>query len=219
MITGAEYVDGMEEMVVKRIAWGFKPYLLTFMFNPIGGSEDSKKERMMDEVSRFYSRLLNYTFRHPYKEPTNSKPLWLYSHDWPVPKGSKLKQFNWDHLFNITLNDGLHGHAFVLHPPITCMKQGLLMHIEENQQKIHGPQHPFQRVHGVEVTHEPEYVLGYALKSIVRRRTTEVLVLPQSSSELTKYCPYDRELHVLAAQDRQVARLKARATYERRQRI
>jgi hypothetical protein len=200
---------GFTEMAMERIERGFKPLLLSFMFNPMGGSERFKKERMADEVERLYAKLLNHYFRHPRKVETNDKPFWIYSPDWPVPKGFE-RQFDRDHLFNIAQNDGLHGHAFVLEPPNSRMKKGLLAHIEDSQKHVHGHQHAFFHVHVREVVDRPEYVLAYATKSLARKRIEagELLILPKAQSELTRYDVYDREQMKIAADMEKAARLK-----------
>jgi len=209
LYTPTQLQAGFVEMAKERVDRGYQPYLLTFTYNPMGGSEAFKKERMVDEVERLYAKLLNHTFRHPRKIPVDDKPLWIYSHDWPVPKGHRCI-FKRDHLFNITQNDGLHGHAMAFQPPVSRMKEGLYMHIENSQRHIHGPVHAFFRVHVEEVVDDPEYVLKYATKSLSRKRIDagELLILPKSQSEISRYDEYDREQMKLTADMEKAARLK-----------
>lgn len=207
--THANLNDAYIDMGMWRIAQGFKAYLMTFTFNPIGGSEQAKKRIMIDEIERLYAKLLNYTFRHPGKVDALEKPLWIYAHDWPVPKGEGIKR---DHLFNIVQNDGLHGHAIALQPPVSRMKKGLQMHVEDNQERIHGAGHAFFQVDVREVEDRPEYVIGYATKSLRRKRmdADEILVLPKARSEVTRYSPFERGLMRQDEETKRAARIKAR---------
>lgn len=52
MITNAQLIDGYAQMVTDRVASGWKPYLLTFMFDPIGGSPRRVSDVMEKEVER-----------------------------------------------------------------------------------------------------------------------------------------------------------------------
>ncbi|WJH38900.1 hypothetical protein N7E02_18360 [Aliirhizobium terrae] len=208
--THANLNDAYIDMGMWRIALGFKLYLMTFTFNPIGGSEETKKRIMIDEIERLYAKLLNYTFRHPAKVGALEKPLWIYAHDCPVPKGGG---FNRDHLFNIVQNDGLHGHAIALQPPVSRMKKGLQTYVEDNQERIHGAGHAFFQVDVREVEKDPAYVIGYATKSLRRKRIDagEMLVLPKAPSEITRYSAYERDLMRQDEETKRAARIKARA--------
>lgn len=198
-------VTAYTEMAFNRIVAGFIPYLMTLMFNPIDGDKHYRQIVMFKETERLYAKLLTRMFRHPRKYPISEFPLWIGCSDWPVPKGFR------DHLFNIVLNDGHHMHMFVLMPRFTRMTKGLQLFFEENQLHFHGREHAFQRIVVDEITKTPEKAMDYVLKSLPRRRidTGEVLVLPQTHSEMTQYTPYEREQLVIDANERKAARLHA----------
>ena len=57
MITNSQLIDGYAQMITDRVAFGWKPYLLTFMFDPIGGSPRRVSDAMEKEVERWTSPL------------------------------------------------------------------------------------------------------------------------------------------------------------------
>lgn len=205
MITERQLMEAYVDMAMQRIARGFVPYLVTLMFNPMGEGKRNRQTRMHEEAGRLYSKLLTRTFRKPEKLDVADLPFWVGCCDWPVPKRFM------DHLFNIVQNDGQHMHLVALQPPISRMKEGLLNYIDDNQPHIHGPEHAFQRVIVDEITETPSKAIGYALKSLPRKRidTGEVLILPRTHNEVTTLTPYEREQQRQDAYARKVARLHA----------
>lgn len=204
-MSNKDLMNAYTEMVTHRIKEGFEPHFLTLLFNPIAGTELSRITTMMKETTRLYAKLLKAAFRHPGRMQTADMPLWIFAPDWPVPKRFK------DHLANIVLNDGAHMHGIVLQPPTARMERGLSYFIDDNQHIVHGPQHAFQRVRSQEIEETPEKVCSYALKSLARRRieSTDILILPQSHSELSKLNKYERLELKRDADKRRVARIFA----------
>ncbi|KNY03935.1 hypothetical protein AKG11_33545 [Shinella sp. SUS2] len=205
MITERKLMEAYIDMAMERITRGFVPYLVTLMFNPMGGSTRSRQALMQQETERLYARLLTRTFRKPEKQDIADLPLWISASDWPVQKKFK------DHLFNIMQNDGEHMHSIALQPPISRMKEGLLNYVDDNQPHIHGPERAFQRVRVDEITETPRKAIGYALKSLPRKRIDagEVLILPRTHSEMAKLTPYERDQQRRDANERKAARSHA----------
>jgi hypothetical protein len=180
MITNSELLQGYAQMVTDRIDASWQPYLLTFMFNPIGGSPRRVAEVMEKEVERVYATLLPRIVRKPRSEPHLWKrPIWIGCPDWPVPKHDRQdKQY-------VLPNDGQHPHVVALMPPVSRLREPLDDHIHDEQPRY--VRDPLFRIDAVEIDRDPDYVTRYVLKSLERGRihTDQIIVLPRSVSELS----------------------------------
>lgn len=186
--------EAYADMVIARYLRGFTGTFLTFMFHPLPGSEQAKIEQMFDEAERCNSLLLSRCYRLPRKIPDFDKPFWLVSPDWPVQKTG----FDRDHFVNIEVNDGLHLHAVVMLPPDTKLKrQSLADHIDDHQQLYRPPHGVIMNLHAVPITETPQKAVGYAVKSVPRRRIGEgdVLILPRLNSEMPSMTKAERRWH------------------------
>ena len=128
MLTSKEVEDAFTKMVMDRIECGFDPHLLSFMFNPIPGSQQAKLREMHHEAER---RLCEDSHTAHFVDPHSVPdlmclPFWLVCPDWPVPKKQKQKRDD------VTINDGMHLHAIALMPPDTRMQESLSDHIRDN---------------------------------------------------------------------------------------
>src|SRR6266576_3717438 len=176
-------------------AYGWRGYLLSFMFCQIHDSDESRMETMKKHLGWFYGRLAKASV------PKASHPIWspflpkvVLAPDFPVPKNSKV------HLRDVTVNDGLHWHGLVLVNPFAPKLSGHLdVHINEKLRKyLVGS----LRNIGVEpITREPAYVTGYGMKGLKRRSffEDEILIFPRTVSELPTRGPV---LAVLAAEEK-----------------
>ena len=71
-----EYVDWLANEVEERAAAGFQPYLFTFMFTQIPGSDDVVGQIMKNEVERFYYIMVDRLITRKRTSP---------SHRWKLP--------------------------------------------------------------------------------------------------------------------------------------
>jgi hypothetical protein len=99
----------------------------------------------------------------------------------------------------VTINDGLHWHGLALVNPLALKLQARLdEHIKANLGKyLVGST---REIDVKPITHEPEYVTGYGLKSLKTRFSTdEIVIFPRSVSELPSSGPDPRKGPVRAA--------------------
>src|SRR3954453_17176248 len=180
MNTNQELVEAYVQMITNRIEAGWDPYLLSFMFNQIGGSPRWIGRVQEREVERVYATLLLRIFRKPRSEPLLRLPLWFGCPVFPVPKHERKA------LRDVAVNDGQHIQSVVLMPPGARLKGSLADHIEEDQARY--TRDPLFRIHAVEITHDADYVAGYVLKSLERGRVgpDDMIVLPRLARETTR---------------------------------
>jgi len=189
MLTSKEVEDAFTKMVMDRIECGFDPHLLSFMFNPIPGSQQAKLREMHHEAERAYAKILTRAFRRPHSVPDlMCLPFWLVCPDWPVPKKQKQKRDD------VTINDGMHLHAIALMPPDTRMQESLSDHIRDNHLHYWGADKPVRRLHADPMTKTPAKAVGYAMKSLKRRRMdeTDILILPRANDEMSRLSRAER---------------------------
>jgi hypothetical protein len=116
--------------------------------------------------------------------------------DLPVPKHSKQK------LRDVTINDGLHWHGLmVVHPFAPKLPGPLDFHIKTNLRKyLVGS---IREIGVIPITHTPEYITGYGLKSLKSRFSTdEIVIFPRAVSELPANGPDPRKGPVRAAKEK-----------------
>src|SRR5215204_195395 len=177
----ASSIQGYAAWVADYVEKGWDPYILSFMFQQVPGSRASVLKQMQRDVVRVYAISLTRIVRKPRHNAEQGRlPLWLAVPDLPVPKCQKLS------LRDATLNDGLHYQGIALIPPGSRLKDGLDVHFRQHQALYVRPEHRLTRIHVKPVSHDPDYVTKYVLKSLSRQRFSldEVLVLPRSRSEL-----------------------------------
>lgn len=183
METNRDQIEaGYAEWAERLVAEGWTPYLLTFMFRELGGSEASVARQMEREVERVYA--LHVT-RHDRKPTAPSRagrlPIWLCSPDRPVFKHKK--QGRWD----VTVNDGHHIHAAVFVPPWSRLEEDLVTHFDAHRDLYIRRLTPLIRIDVVLITHRIGYVIGYARKQIGRGLISQdaTLILPRTLDEIT----------------------------------
>lgn len=181
-------IEGVGEMIQERVAAGWVPYLLTFMFNPLGGGRKHQTMQMVDEIERVYYKMLTRMIRHPKNVPSDLKPLWIACPDSPVRKNNK------DSFQSIAVNDGLHFHAIALIAPENRLGQPFDTFINETPERYSGRNRYLRALHIVEIAEDAPYVAEYVIKSVGNGRTSfdDVLVLPYALSERPSTTKWER---------------------------
>ncbi len=156
--------------------------MVTFMFEPLPGSEATVLRQMFVEVERFHRSLLTRVVRKPRSAKGMSKAPRLFAFpDRPVFKHQKQA------LEAVVVNDGLHLHAVVLVPRQSRLGTGLKKHVRENERLYLGNHGKLRRVDVQRLKRGTEAkAVDYSAKTWRRGRMSmdEVLVLPRSASEL-----------------------------------
>ena len=158
---------------------GWDGYLFTFMFNQLPGSRRAMVHQMHQQLLRWYGRLATRIIRKP------RSPVWapllpkgIFIPDLPVPKRSKLR------IRDVSINDGLHMDGIVVANRWARIPETLDVYFEENLGTYLTKK--LRHIDVRRITHRPEYVTEYALKSLKRPTFSEddILVLPRTLSEL-----------------------------------
>jgi hypothetical protein len=172
------YINWVEEYLIR----GWSGSLLTFMFGRIGGCRNGVEAQMKAETQRVYAISLTRIIRDPHSPSQAGKlPIWLVCPDYPVQKRSK------DSLLDVALNDGLHFGGIALLPPNSRLKSTLEDHFNDAQSRYVGRGSSLRSVSAVSITETPAVAVGYALKSVLNRRSTsdDISVYPRSLDEVT----------------------------------
>ena len=180
-IPRAEVDRGYRDWGERLVAEGWTPYLLTFKFRPLGGSEASVRQQMEREVERAYAKLVSRVVRKPLAASAVGRlPVWFCSPDRPVFKHERQSRFS-----NLA-NDGAHIHAMAFQPPCSRLQTDLVTHITENYGVYVRPDLPLVELHAALITHRTGYVVGYTRKHIGRGLVGEdaMLVLPRARKEM-----------------------------------
>jgi hypothetical protein len=159
---------------------GWDGYLMTFMFQQISGSVETKVQEMHREIETVYGKLLiRFVARKPKsKTKLGLLPRGVFFPDIPGLKPSKQE------LRDVRVNEGLHFHGVVVVNRGSRLKERLDIHFQEKMREYLSDN--LRRIHVEPITHEPGYTTDYGGKSIKRKRfpTDHILVLPRSVSEL-----------------------------------
>ena len=170
-------MTGYGQMVQGRVNSGWSCDLLTFMFNPMAGSEASFLARMADELQRVYSTFVTRTHRRPGSVQLDQLPLLIAAADLPVYKREKPT------IPAPNQNGGLHYHGLLLVPANSRLRTPVNQHFEDNQSLYLGRDGFLQRIHVVPVTVDHARVVDYVFKSVNNGRLTydqAVLILPNT---------------------------------------
>jgi hypothetical protein len=181
MPTKGEYLDAWIEWTMTAINAGYEPYLLTFMFNEMQGTERRTTTRMTDVIEEVFSKLLTRIVRDPRKADIYTEyPRLIASPDWPVHSHLKMTAEE------SVINGGKHWHGIFLVPPRSRMWTSLDKHIVEKQGKFAGRTKPLMRLHAVAIERTERKAIGYVLKQLDRRRIDQdaLAILPKVHSEM-----------------------------------
>ncbi|WP_243375077.1 hypothetical protein [Microvirga solisilvae] len=184
MLDTKHIINGYSLMVMERLEAGWDGYLLTFMYKPIKGSQQSVNRQMERELERVYAKSLTRIVKKPASQPLDMLPLWIACPDYPVPKGDEKRQSVRD----VTVNDGRHMHAIAVVPPWSRVEEGLANHFDEKQSLYVTEDSTLWRIHAEPITHNPKRVNDYVLKALKRSRVgaEEVVILPRTRREVRK---------------------------------
>jgi hypothetical protein len=181
-ISHTDLIIGYTELIKQRVQDGWRPYLITFMFNQLPGSPSAVIKQMQDEVDRVYATFVTRVVRKPRSPQSADRlPVFVGYADLPVPKREKKE------LRSITLNDGLHYHGILLMPAQSRMRTGLAFHFMKYHRLYLKDRSRLDRLHVRPIDTDPGYVVRYALKALENGRLPYddcVLVLPKSVTEL-----------------------------------
>ncbi len=173
------YNDAWGGYIEARVSRGWQPYLLTFMFEPLPGSQSAKMAQMTRHLEAAYSVFVTRVVRKPKTAAARGvAPIWLCSPDRPVYKREKQS------LRDILVNDGLHFHAILLMPPLSRLED-VSGHFRDLR-RTYQQQASLDRVDAVPISDRLAYVHGYGWKSVLDGRFDlgDAFVLPRAQNEL-----------------------------------
>jgi hypothetical protein len=170
-------INAFDDWTQSLIDAGWSPYLLTFMFSPLPGNQNSKIHQMRREVEKFYSKLLTRVVRRP--NSSCDKPVLFAFVDLPVAKKDKISTID------AVVNDGLHFHAIVLIPPNSRLSVPLDLHIASLSQVYLGDRRKLDHIDVKPFYTEKSFrVVDYALKALKKKLDyDDFLIFPKASSE------------------------------------
>lgn len=180
--TRKAYIEAWGRYFEQRMDTGWEGYLITLMFKQIPGSEATKLQVMERELYRVYATHLSRLFRRPNAPGNRGKlPIWIASPDYPVAKHEKVL------LEEVSINNGLHLHVAALYHRDRRFAGSIEDHFADFMHiYIHG-NHELLRMHISPIETEEVYVVGYGLKTVVKRASIGVdglIVLPRTSGEV-----------------------------------
>jgi hypothetical protein len=156
---------------------GWSGYFMTFLFNPLNGSEPQMNRDMISEIEGVYGSFLTRLIRRPHSFDAR-RPVLIACPDWPVPKKEKKS------ISEIITNDGLHHHGILLVAP-PDRHHRLRVPVEQHfidQQTYYTRD---QRLKTVEarafLAEDSDKVTDYALKGLKTNRIDDdetLLILP-----------------------------------------
>jgi hypothetical protein len=181
-------LQAYEKFIHDRIDQGWHGYFLSFTFSQIPGSDASRLQEMKKHFGWFYGRLAKASVpKASNLEWSEFLPKIILAPDLPVPKHSKVQ------LKDVTINNGLHWHGLALVNPLALkLTKTLDVHIKQNPGKyLVGS---IRTIDVQPITHTPEYLTGYGLKSLKSRFSTdEIVIFPRTVSELPANGPDPRK--------------------------
>ena len=168
------------DYIERYIDRGWSPFFLTFMFEPLPGSQAAKMAQMARYLEQAYALFVTHVVRKPKTAAARgAAPIWLCAPDLPVYK--RTKKYS---LRDIIPNDGLHYHVFLLLPPWS-RTWDVVMHFEDLR-SIYRQRAALDRVDVEPIMDHTRYVVGYGWKSILKGRfdVGDAFVLPRALQEL-----------------------------------
>lgn len=183
------------DWVWEHVLEGWRPYLITIMFEPLNGTQEAVITQMKRALERdLYSSLCKRFSRHPRKPSQQDRlpRLWLFP-DFPVFKANKKTPLA-DVQFN---HGGLHYNGIMLLPPKSRFKADIIKHFEGYKDVYE--RSPIERIDIREI--DPEnlnYVVDYAGKTMKTNRVSQddILLLPDTrkTEDSPPLAPEEREI-------------------------
>jgi hypothetical protein len=174
-------ITGYATMLSNYKERGWDLHLLSFMFKQLRGSRKAILAQMIQEVQRFYGRLLTRVVRKPHCKAARGRlPVLVAFPDLPVFKLGKPP------VVDVTCNGGLHFHAVAALPPMSRLRERLDEHLSNHQIEYLVPGSPLRRIHVEPIRHNLPEVVDYLLKGLKKGwySPDEVLLLPRVETEL-----------------------------------
>jgi hypothetical protein len=175
-------IDGYSTLIAQRVADGWKPFLLSLLFDKIAGKPDAAVATMLREAEYLYSAFLTRAVRRPLAPRSiGHLPILIAAPDLPVGKANKP-------IADVVINDGAHVHGVLAMPPRSRLPVPADEHFRQHQALYVGGRSRLRQVDVRPIEGPVDRVVDYALKSLQRRRFSrdQVLVLPRARSELIK---------------------------------
>lgn len=178
----AGYSKWLKDYVDRR---GWNPFLMTFMFKPLKGSQQAVIYQMNDEVERVYSTFITRVVRKPnviFQRYSCECPILIAAPDRPVPKHKKQR------LKDVTINDGRHMHGILVVPRASRLKQDVVSHFEKFR-KLY-VKNRLCRLDVQAIESDLPGVVDYAFKSMKGAEFgyDDIVIFPKSEAEL-RYTP------------------------------
>ena len=171
--------------IASKVAAGWKPYLMTFLFYQIPGSERHKMRVMEEQIDFAYGILISRAIKHP-RQPCEdgNRPIRTGAFDYPVAKDKKVCARL------IKPNDGLHAHAIDLISPYCAEKR--MPDAAAHYVKLAGVYRKrcplIAKVDCKPIERNPAYVDDYVHKTVLKGRfpgEDRTFIFPRARSELT----------------------------------
>jgi len=172
-------LHGYQKWIQDYINQGWQPYLISFMFFPLPGTQSSILRQMKREIERVNSRLVTRFDRSPRSRAGFKRlPRMFLFPDFPIYKHEKKS------ILDVSINNGLHYGGIVLTPPISRFQSTLDAHFDQDQDKYVNEK--LARIHVKPITRNAAYVMDYVAKSFKRCRVSDedIIILPKSRREL-----------------------------------
>jgi hypothetical protein len=168
-------IKGHAQWIQRYLDQGWDGYFITVMFNNLPGKRETMIIQMQQEVARLYGRLATRMVRKP-RSSTRAKwlPIGIFIPDMPVPKYREGQKST---IADVSINGGLHMNGMVLGNRWGRIRMGLDEHFDDEKD-----QYLTSKIRDIDVRpiiDHPGYVVGYALKGLVKRTASndDILVL------------------------------------------
>ncbi len=172
-----QLIEGYSSFAQTFVDEGWRAYLFTFLFRPLGGR--NRIAQMNNELERVYSTFLTRAVRKPLSQYHKDRlSVFIVAPDFPVKKDQK-QQLN-----DLALNGGFHAHGIMLMPPKSRLKGSLVSHFSENKHLYESNR--LLRLDVRAIDSNLHYVTDYVFKSVKHRKFDfdDVLILPRHTGTL-----------------------------------
>jgi hypothetical protein len=174
-------IDGYSQWVEGYMDNGWKGFLVTFMFRPLGGGDRPGLTKMVEEVDRVYSTFITRVVRKPNCPAQKAlRPILIAVPDVPVFKHERQQ------LKDIRINEGVHMHGILLVPKRSRLKEGVKRHFKTHEDCY--IRNNLWRLDLQRIRSNPNKVVGYAMKAIKNSVFSydNILVFPKAETEVRR---------------------------------
>lgn len=173
-------IAGYSELIAQRVADGWRPYLMSLLYDKLAGKPDAVVATMLKEAEYLYSAFLTRAVRRPLSPRSIGQlPIMIVAPDLPVRKTNKP-------IADVAINDGAHVHGLLITPPRSRLPVPADEHFRTHQALYVAGRSKLRQVDVVPIEGPVDRVVDYVLKSLQRRRFSmdQLLLLPRARSEL-----------------------------------